>query len=300
MSSYGAFSQLQSTMPLAFTLQLNASTTGTGNSLSVLGYATALLSITGTFGSGTNTIVFEVSSDGGSTWVPIVGTAAGGTGAAQNASAAGDWLFNVAGYNLLRARITSVGSGSSITVKGYTSVLTFAALVPAQIATYSACSTTASFAPPTNPQDIFSFIGSSTKTCKIQRIRLFLSSISSEYTSEFFLIKRKGTTIGGAYSTVTAVAFDSSNQAATGSLVYWTSAPTPATFVGNISIPTIVSPLNGATGFYVPPFFDLFVANGTTQPITVRGTTELVSLNFNGVALPTNLKIKMEVVWTEE
>lgn len=292
---------MQSTMPQAFTLQPGVSTTGSGSNLSVLGYATALLTVAGTFGVGTTTIIFEASSDGGTSWTPLIGNQVGTTGAAMTTGGPGDWMFNVVGYNVIRARISAIASGSNITVKGYTSVLAGTPVAPAQIATYSACSTTASFAPPTNPQDIFSFIGSGTKTCKIQRIRLFLSSISSEYTSEFFLIKRKGTTTGGASSTVTAVSFDSANQAPTGSLVYWTTAPTtPATFVGNISIPTIVSPLNGATGFYVPPFFDLFVANGTTQPLTVRGTTELISLNFNGVALPTNLKIKMEVVWTEE
>jgi hypothetical protein len=124
MSSYGQVtaSQIASTLPSA-TLMQNASTSdGSGASLSVAGFATAILSVTASVPmSGGSTINFEASADG-STWVPILGSMVGTTTVAASTTTTGDWSFGIAGYEFLRARISAYSAGT-ITVKGYACVL---------------------------------------------------------------------------------------------------------------------------------------------------------------------------------
>lgn len=296
----GSYAQLKASLiaspvPSSLSMQASASSNQNGNSLTVAGYATAVLSVTGTMGGGT-IVLFEAKADAsGSNWVPIQGRQVGSSTSGAGTSLAGDWIFDVAGYYYLRARVASYSSGS-VTVVGYVIALPSAQSV-GPFPSYSACNDV--FTITANPQDIICFVGSSTKTCKIQRMRLFSYTNSSESTNPFYLIKRK-TANTGSFTTVTAVPFDSNSPPPTGGLVYYTGNPTAGTAVGNISVPTIVTPLTGATSFYVPPFYDLYVASDNGLPLTLRGTNESVCLNFNGAALPSGMKLKLEVIWTEE
>lgn len=96
------------------TMQNAVSSTGNGTSLTVTGYGTAVVSITGTF---TATVTFEGSTDAGSTWVSVSATQMGTSSIATTATAVGQYRLNVAGLDLLRARVTWT-SGTSITAIG--------------------------------------------------------------------------------------------------------------------------------------------------------------------------------------
>ncbi len=492
--STGQIAQTASIMPSGVTMQNAATANGNGTSLTSTGYATAILNITASVAmSGGTTINFEASVDG-TTWVSILGTQVGTSTAATSTTSVGDWVFNISGYNNLRARISAYSAGT-ITVKGFLSVVgggggggnlggtvtanagtnlntsllalesggnlaTIAGTVSssklqantAQIngvapsmgngisgtgvqrvtiasdssgqvalasgtavqlldsggtnkvsissggaisvadATAQAASSTgqhgpmvqgavatsaptyttgqvmplslttagalrvdagttgqgavtqsgtwanqildsggtnkasvsaagalsvALSAPPatfivcntiltpaSSPQDMIQFAGSSTKVCKVRRVRLFTYTNSAESTNEWYLIKRSKANTGGTTTTApTAVSLDSGNAAVTAAVTLYTANPSNTGTSGNVTVATVVTPLLGASSFYVPPFYDLFVADESVQPITLRnnsGDQEVLCLNFGGVSLPSGMKVKLEIIWTEE
>jgi hypothetical protein len=98
-------------------MQSAATATGAGTVMSVAGYATALLNVTGTMGGGTTT-VFEVSADNAN-WESAAGLSAGaGSTATSSTTAPGTFQINVAGYSYLRARVSVYGTGN-VTVVGF-------------------------------------------------------------------------------------------------------------------------------------------------------------------------------------
>jgi len=96
------------------TMQNAVSATGNGTNLTVTGYGSAVVSITGTF---TATVTFEGSTDAGTTWTGVTATQMGTSAMGTTATAVGQYRLNVAGLDLLRARVTWT-SGTSITAIG--------------------------------------------------------------------------------------------------------------------------------------------------------------------------------------
>jgi hypothetical protein len=122
-NSTGVISQVATTMPAATLMQNAAVANGNGSNLTATGYGTVVLNITASVGmSGGTTINFEVSPDAGTTWLPVLGTQVGTTTTATTTTAIGSWQFNVAGYSLMRARISAYSAGT-ITINGYPTVI---------------------------------------------------------------------------------------------------------------------------------------------------------------------------------
>lgn len=71
--------------------------------------ASVAVQITGTF---SGTVQFEVSMDGGTTWVSISGTPVASTTTATSATAPGMWQFDISGIELFRVRCSAYTSGS--------------------------------------------------------------------------------------------------------------------------------------------------------------------------------------------
>ena len=94
------------------TLQNAVSSTGNGSSITVTGYGHCLIQVSGTF---TATINVECSRDAGATWVGVTVSQAGGTDLVDTISTTGVYRAMVAGFDLLRARVTW-SSGTSVTV----------------------------------------------------------------------------------------------------------------------------------------------------------------------------------------
>lgn len=95
-------------------LQNAVAVTGNGVNLTVTGYGTTLLLITGTFVA---TVNFEASSDAGTNWFPISATFVGGGDIATTATTVGQYRLTTTGIDLIRARVTWT-SGTSITIIG--------------------------------------------------------------------------------------------------------------------------------------------------------------------------------------
>jgi hypothetical protein len=64
--------------------------------------------------SGGNTLQFEASGDGGSTWVALNVTPSNSTTAVTSTTSTGTWQANVAGYTVVRIRCSTFVSGSAV------------------------------------------------------------------------------------------------------------------------------------------------------------------------------------------
>ena len=108
-----------STVPVAVTMQNAAAANGNGASLTVTGLGTAVLTVSGTFSA---TVNFESSNDGGTSWFPHLATKMGDGAIANTTFTTGQYRLNVAGVDLVRARISGYVSGT-VTVIGKTSAI---------------------------------------------------------------------------------------------------------------------------------------------------------------------------------
>lgn len=92
----------------------NATQTTSVTQVNVDGYGTAMISINGTYGTGTG--VFELSDDGGTTWYPVQGSRIdsctvelGYTGLTNTSRI---WTIPISGADQIRVRSTAVASGT--------------------------------------------------------------------------------------------------------------------------------------------------------------------------------------------
>lgn len=161
--------------------------------------------------------------------------------------------------------------------------------------TYSAFS---SFSPTgTLTTDVFTITGSASKTIKIRQVAVHGSNTGNT-NALIILLKRSTASTGGTSTTLTNVAHDSASAAGTAVVKSYTANPTVlGTLVGNITgrlifMPSISS-VNAETG-------EVFELVSLAEPITLRGTSEIMAVNFNGVTLLSTSTLYISVTWTEE
>ncbi len=111
----GAIKEDQANTTTPITLQNAVAATGNGTNLTVTGYGTTVLQVTGTFVA---TINFETSVDAGATWTSISTTVVGGSNIVTSTTTPGTFRMSTTGLDLVRARVTWT-SGTSVTVRGW-------------------------------------------------------------------------------------------------------------------------------------------------------------------------------------
>lgn len=93
----------------------NATQTTSVTSSSQDGYGTAVISISGTYGTASG--VFELSDDGGTTWYPLQLNRLDGTGVETGYTSLTNtnraWSLSTSGIDLIRVRSTAVASGTA-------------------------------------------------------------------------------------------------------------------------------------------------------------------------------------------
>ena len=167
--------------------------------------------------------------------------------------------------------------------------------------TYSA--STGSFVPVASATDIAILPGSATKTIKVLRVKVQLSSTST--TSQNIacaLIKRSTANSGGTSSATTVVPHDSNNTAGSAVPLSYTANPTTGTSIGNIDsafvctldAPTIATPADPMNEWVVD-----FTAPGM-QPVVLRGTAQGLAVNLGGVTVTATAAAKVSYTYTEE
>lgn len=179
--------------------------------------------------------------------------------------------------------ITAAGS-IGVNIKGST------------VAGYSAGS--AAFTPPAAPTDMVSIQGSASKTVRVTRLWLSATQTTAG-TNTWFIIKRSTADTAGTSTTLTNVPLDSTSAAATAVIKTYTANPTLGSAVGNLQVLKLFTPTTStspAVGLYQMDF----TLEGQFKGIVLRGTTEMLVLNFGGAALPAGLSVVVSVEWIEE
>ena len=159
------------------------------------------------------------------------------------------------------------------------------------------CGSTPVFTTAASATDIFNFKGSSTKTIYIRKIVWKQSSYGSTTLHQVYLIKRSTANSGGTSSAITAVPLDSSFASATASGVYYTANPSSlGTSLGTLThIPVIAS-----TAPVSQSFSTLFDSTKGGSPIVLRGTSESISVNYNGVTDAIGTSAVVDIEWSEK
>lgn len=158
------------------------------------------------------------------------------------------------------------------------------------------CGSTPVFTTAASATDIFNFKGSSTKTIYIRKIVWKQAAIAAGGTHNVYLIKRSTANSGGTSVSLTAVPLDSGFASATASGVHYTANPTVGTSLGVLAHVWVVwdpTPMNQV-------YTTLFDSTKGGSPIVLRGTSESISVNYNGVTDPISTSACVDIEWSEK
>lgn len=167
--------------------------------------------------------------------------------------------------------------------------------------TYSAAG---AFTPAATPNDLVTIFGSATKTVRIISLKIGANNTAAG-SQQYNISKRSAVTTGGVAVPAVAIPLDSANSAATATVNHYTTDPTPGTALGNINILRVASPV------IIPATYAGIVENtlheclpldgsGVAQPVTLRGVSEGIAVNFGDAALVAGQIHSYAVVWIEE
>lgn len=142
--------------------------------------------------------------------------------------------------------------------------------------------------------DLFTITGSATKIIKVLALHI-AGNATTATTVSTSLVKRSTANTGGTSSVPTTVPHDSNNAAGTATVLAYTANPTAlGASVGmldafRLDLPTVASATNGQ----LDENFD------DGQPFTLRGTSQVLAINFNSTAIAGG-SVNISIHWTEE
>jgi hypothetical protein len=161
------------------------------------------------------------------------------------------------------------------------------------IATYSAGAT---FTVASSPTYVFTITGSASKTVRILYIEVS-SQETTAATLNYNLILRSTANTGGTSTAVAIGEHDTTNSVATAIVRAYTANPTLGTLHATIRTCKWTPATPGTAGGNVTQMWDLNKSPG--QPVTLRGTSQVLSLNLGGLTQAGN-SYNVSVCWTEE
>lgn len=164
--------------------------------------------------------------------------------------------------------------------------------------TFSASS--AAFTPPATPTDLATIAGAAGHTVFVTKVKITTTQTTAGI-NVFNLVKRSTANTAGTATALTAVPHDSNNSAAIATVQNYTANPTTGTPVGTIEASHILSPAPAslASGNQRQYTFS-YGEDDNIQPIALRGTGQMLAVNFGGAALPTGLSVIVGFEWYEE
>jgi hypothetical protein len=162
-------------------------------------------------------------------------------------------------------------------------------------ATYSATSAIA-FSSAANATDIFTITGSATKTVKIVRIG-FSGTQTTAATNNILLIKRSTANTAGTSAAATAVPHDSSDAAATATVLNYTANPTLGATVATVRANRAFIPATNTAATVA--FYEYSFGDKPEKQITLRGTGQVLAINLNSTTIAGGA-FTCFVEWTEE
>jgi hypothetical protein len=144
--------------------------------------------------------------------------------------------------------------------------------------------------------DIVTITGSATKTIKIRKVRVGGITTGGNTQFNFRLIKRSTANSGGTSAAIPIVAHDSTDPAASATVLAYSANATLGTYVGDISSSVVTLLKVNAVGTLIN--YLLYDDAMNDKSLTLRGINEVVAVNLNAVNTASNLNITIE--WTEE
>jgi len=148
--------------------------------------------------------------------------------------------------------------------------------------------------------DIFTITGSATKTIRVKHIRIS-GTVSSTTYVDVLLIKRSAANTSGTSTAVNAVPNDSSNPAASATVLSYTANPTLGAVVGTMKSAKLLMnqtvPNNAQSAGVQIPIEWTFGSRG--QAITLRGTSQVLAINLNSTTL-SGSSFDITIEWQEE
>jgi hypothetical protein len=165
-------------------------------------------------------------------------------------------------------------------------------------ATYSAAKV--GLVPASSPTDIFTITGSATKIVRVTRIAITATTTSATPAAIDCLLVKRSTANSGGTSTgsPTPVPHDSTNAAATATILAYTVNPTTGDIVGTAlrneklmqQLATLTATDFPGPGKLVWEF---------PRPIVLRGIAEVLAVNLNGVSVTGTASFDIDAEWTE-
>ena len=168
-------------------------------------------------------------------------------------------------------------------------------LKPSARYSYAASSAAVTFQMAASATDVCSITGSATKTVKVANV-VFIASQTTAGNVNVILVKRSSANTGVVFSTPTVFPLDSASPAGTAVVRIHTANPTTGTPVGYVGVNRILIP---AAATAVSP--DAFNSSYglLSQPVVLRGTSEVLAVNLNGQTV-TGGSFGCGFIWTEE
>lgn len=166
--------------------------------------------------------------------------------------------------------------------------------VEGQKATYRASFT--ALAPVSSATDMLTISGNATKIIRPRRIELSGVATSAAVVDAQLLIRSTADS-GGTSSTPTVVALDGNDGAGSAVVTTYTANPTSLGTltgqIGCIKLPFVASPGN-------PPLVAVDFGTRNCRPVTLRGATQYLCVNFNGETVGAGGSLDGMIEWTEE
>lgn len=153
-------------------------------------------------------------------------------------------------------------------------------------------------APVATATDVLTLAGSASKVIRITKI-LVVGKATSAAVYDLYVIKRTAANTGGTSTSPTGVKADSNDPAQTATLKLYTANPsalgTGQAFEANKLYLAAGTTPNAST---LPSVY-YFGNRGDKAPV-LRGTSEVLAINFNGQAVPAGTELYIQLEWTED
>lgn len=153
-------------------------------------------------------------------------------------------------------------------------------------------------APAASATDFVTLTGSATKTIWVHEAGCSGTSTAAA-THVIVALKRSTANSGGTSAALTEVPHDSSMSAATATGLSYTANPTTGTLVGNVGAQMLTTSeaasLTGNAGLVRFQFGE----DGWTQPLVLRGTSQVFALNGAGASFASGTALTCWVTWSE-
>ena len=143
--------------------------------------------------------------------------------------------------------------------------------------------------------DIFTITGSATKTVRVSRIMVNGVQTTAAQVN-VLIVKRSTANSAGTSTAPTAVSYDTTNAAATATVLAYTANPTLGTAVGTASASRAFIP--GAATASDAQGLEIVSGDVGQQMMTLRGTAQVLAVNLNATTVAGSA-INVTIEWTE-